>query len=69
VCEALLATGSANEVAERLHITANTARSHLKSIFEKVGVANQAQLMQRLTLLGRPSTPSDIVGVGIATGP
>lgn len=69
VCEALLATGSARGVAERLHITGNTVRSHLKRIYEKVGVGNQAQLLQRLTVLGtRPATLADIVGVSLASG-
>lgn len=65
VCEALLTTGAVIEAAESLHITANTARSHLKSVFDKVGVANQAQLMQRLTLLARQVTPADVFGAGI----
>jgi DNA-binding CsgD family transcriptional regulator len=67
VCEALLATGSASEAAERLHIASNTARSHLKSIFGKIGVANQAQLMQRLTMLSRPPPPADAFGSAIPT--
>jgi DNA-binding CsgD family transcriptional regulator len=65
ICEALLAVGSVNDAAEHLHITPNTVRSHLKSVYAKVGVANQAQLMQRLTLMARPGKPSDLFGVGI----
>lgn len=46
---ALVAEGlSLNEIAERLGITANTARTHLNRIFEKTGVRNQAALVRIL---------------------
>ena len=65
VCEALVAVGSVNEVAEMLHITPNTTRGHLKSVYSKMRVANQAQLMQRLTAMARPQTATDVIGAGI----
>jgi len=37
------------EAAEHLAISINTARSHLRAIYEKVGVANHAELMAVLT--------------------
>lgn len=37
-----------NEIAERMGITPNTARTHLNRIFEKTGVRNQAALVRIL---------------------
>ncbi len=48
ICESLYRTGSIDSAAEDLHLTRNTVRSHLKSIYGKFGVATQGQLMQRL---------------------
>jgi DNA-binding CsgD family transcriptional regulator len=48
ICESLYREGSIDSAAENLHLTRNTVRSHLKSIYGKFGVATQGQLMQRL---------------------
>lgn len=40
------------EIAERLRISINTARNHLKTIYLKTGARNQAQLV-RLVMLER----------------
>jgi DNA-binding CsgD family transcriptional regulator len=37
-----------NEIADRMGVTANTARTHLQRIFEKTGVRNQAALVRIL---------------------
>jgi DNA-binding CsgD family transcriptional regulator len=50
-----LAAGStAREIGERLEITIHTARTHIKNIYEKLGVANRAELVRRVA---RGSTP------------
>ena len=42
-----LANGATlNEVCEQLHISRNTGKSHLSSIFSKTGVARQTRLVQ-----------------------
>ncbi len=44
---ALLAHGkSVTEAAEELHVTQNTARTHLKHIFQKTGVKRQSELVK-----------------------
>ena len=44
---ALLAHGkSVTEAADELHITQNTARTHLKHIFQKTGVKRQSELVK-----------------------
>ena len=45
---ALMQSTSVKETAGKLHISVNTARSHLRSIYERVGVDNKSQLLQRL---------------------
>jgi DNA-binding CsgD family transcriptional regulator len=48
LCQALIRTGSLADAAEQLHVSASTARSHLKSVFAKFGVNSQVQLVTRL---------------------
>ena len=36
-------------VAERLNISVNTARTHLRSIYQKTGTNNQSELMRLLS--------------------
>lgn len=48
ICESLHQTASIDATAQLLHLTHHTIRSHLKSIYSKVGVATQPQLLQRL---------------------
>jgi DNA-binding CsgD family transcriptional regulator len=38
------------EVAERLDIAPQTVKSHLKTIFDKLGVRNRVELAKRLSL-------------------
>ncbi len=46
---ALLAVGNdIKGIAARLRITANTARTHLKSIFSKTGIRSQSELIRRV---------------------
>jgi DNA-binding CsgD family transcriptional regulator len=37
------------QAAELLHISVNTARSHLRAIYARLGVASKAQLMQMVS--------------------
>jgi DNA-binding CsgD family transcriptional regulator len=47
---ALLVNGfDATVAAKRLHVSINTARTHLKSIFSKTGIRSQAELVRRIT--------------------
>lgn len=46
---ALLAKGTClSEVAERLHVSINTVKTHLRGIYEKLGTSKQAQVVARL---------------------
>jgi len=62
VCRGL----STRELADRLHITANTVQDHLKSIFEKTGVRSRRELVTVIlqeqylprVMAGRPLGPS-----------
>jgi len=48
LCKALFETGSLSAARDRLAISLNTGKTHLKNIFAKLGVSSQAQLMQML---------------------
>jgi DNA-binding CsgD family transcriptional regulator len=48
LAETLLWGSSVQEAADRLHITANTARVHLKRVLAKTGTHRQAQLVRLL---------------------
>jgi DNA-binding CsgD family transcriptional regulator len=39
------------QIAEALHISQNTVRNHLKSIFQKIGVSSQAALIRKVRSL------------------
>lgn len=50
---ALLSTGMSNRsIAESLFVSENTVRTHLKSIFKKVGVTSRSQLVARALVDG-----------------
>jgi DNA-binding CsgD family transcriptional regulator len=54
---ALLAVGhEIRDVATRLRISVNTARTHLKTIFSKTGIRSQAELIRRVS--GGPAVVS-----------
>jgi DNA-binding CsgD family transcriptional regulator len=48
VCDVLFRSASIDRTAGELGLTRNTVRSHLKSIYSKLGITTQGQLMQRL---------------------
>jgi PAS domain S-box-containing protein len=39
-------------IAKQLHISPHTVRNHLKSVFRKLGVGSQSELIQRIRTLG-----------------
>jgi DNA-binding CsgD family transcriptional regulator len=49
-CVALFEKGSLSAASSSLDVSRNTAKTHLASIFEKMGVTSQAQLLQALAL-------------------
>ena len=45
----LLANGRVRTIAEDLHVSPHTVRNHLKSIYDKLGVHSQVDLIRKLT--------------------
>jgi DNA-binding CsgD family transcriptional regulator len=65
LCVAFLETGSLPLTVDRIHVSRNTAKTHLKRIFEKVGVRSQAELLLELTRgFNGSEKPTDIVNPG-----
>jgi DNA-binding NarL/FixJ family response regulator len=59
---AMVIMGQSNGViAQRLHITESTVKSHMASIFEKLGVRSRAEAAQLVT------DPEEMLGTGIVT--
>jgi len=52
---------SNGEIAQRLYITESTVKSHLASIFDKLGVRSRAEAAELVT------DPDDMLGTGIVT--
>jgi len=57
VTQALCAGRTLPSAASELAISVNTARTHLRSVFQKVGVHSQAALVQRVTQSLQYSSP------------
>ncbi|MGI9329219.1 MAG: LuxR C-terminal-related transcriptional regulator, partial [Gammaproteobacteria bacterium] len=57
VTQALCSGRSLPSAASELSISVNTARTHLRSVFQKVGVHSQAALVQRVTLSLQYASP------------
>ena len=53
VVTAMLKGGRINSIASSFNIAPNTVRNHLKSIFKKLGVRSQAELVQNFKRLSR----------------
>ena len=56
VVRLLLSNGRVRSIAEDLDISPHTVRNHLRSIFRKLGVHSQVELIQELTAAQRAST-------------
>ena len=46
---------SNNEIAEKLHISANTVKTHLRHIYEKLNVRNRREILQKMAQTASPS--------------
>jgi hypothetical protein len=57
LADALLEGLDVREAAERLHITLETGRFHLKRVFSKTGVGRQAELIRLMMSLPGWSGP------------
>jgi PAS domain S-box-containing protein len=51
-------------IAERLHISQHTVRNHLKSMFRKLGVGNQSELIDRVRGLANAPAPDSTPPAG-----
>ena len=56
VCQGL----STRQIADRLHLTADTVQDHLKSVFDKTGVHSRGELVA--AILQRDYLPRAIAG-------
>ena len=52
VLSLLVASDRVATIAERLHISQHTVRNHMKSMYRKLGVGNQTELIEHVRTLG-----------------
>ena len=55
ILQLLMANSRVPVIAEKLCISPSTVRSHLKSIYRKVGVSSQSELIERVRQLNPPA--------------
>ncbi len=56
VLERLLEGHRVPYIARMLHISPHTVRNHLQSVFRKIGVGSQAELIEKLRSVGEPAS-------------
>jgi DNA-binding CsgD family transcriptional regulator len=57
----LVADGLTNrDVARRLHVSPHTVNTHLRHVFQKLGVATRAELAARVVRLSQITRSSDV---------
>jgi len=64
VLSLLVAGDRVPTIAERLHISQHTVRNHLKSMFRKLGVGTQSELIDHVRSLGEAPTAERIAPAG-----
>ncbi len=62
VLERLLDGHRVSYIARMLHISPHTVRNHLQSVFRKLGVGSQAELIEKLRAVGEPASDKHALG-------
>ncbi len=62
VLERLLEGHRVSYIARMLHISPHTVRNHLQSVFRKLGVGSQAELIEKLRAVGEPASDEHALG-------